>query len=75
MIYLGPRPVVSNLFHAVALLSLSVESRGPPSENNKKIYSHSSCRDKYEQTKYALYDNAYIFLFNFSISNAKQISR
>jgi len=33
------RPVVPNLFYAVAHLSLSAERRGPPPQNNKKRYS------------------------------------
>jgi len=46
-----PRAVVPYLFYAVAHLSLSAERRGPLSQNNRKSYSKSSFKYKYEQTK------------------------
>jgi len=39
--------MVPNLFYAMAHLLLSAERRGPPSQNNRKIYSESSFKMKY----------------------------
>jgi len=61
-VHVGLSPVVPNLFYAVAHLSLSAERRGPPSLKNRKIYSQSLFRYKYEQTKYVFYDYASNFI-------------